>query len=587
MESKTEAHRLSNKEVITTLKEILAAMEVKGFNPFRVRAYQNAISILDNITVAIYDMWENKRLGEIPGVGVGIESHLNELFTTGKVEEFEQVKADLPEGMFTLIGLRGIGAKRAFKLAVAFKLTDRETALDKLKEAAEKGKIQVLEGFGEKMEKAILEAIEEQKLAKNSKIRFLLPHAEQIVDRVITYMKKCKAVEKIEAAGSFRRRSPTIGDLDMPIATKNPEKVIEHFLNFPEIADVLTSGDKKASAVLKNDVQVDIRTINPEAYGAMLQYFTGSKQHNILLRNFALTKGLSLSEYGIKKGDDIKEFSDEESFYKELGLPYIQPEIRNGNFEIEAAQKNILPKLIELKDIKGDIHMHTPASDGVNNIEEMVEAATALGYEYIGISDHSPSIQSRGLGTVLKMVSDTRKKIDEVNASQDKVKVLYGYEVNILVDNSLGLPEDILKNLDYVIAGVHTAFNQDKKTVTERILAAMENPYVNIISHPSGRMLNERDPIDPDWNKVFDAARDKGVILEINGQPQRLDLPDDLIKSAIEWGVKLMINSDAHSAEELKFMRYGIDDARRGWAQKENILNTLPFEKFVKELKSR
>jgi len=582
-----EGKNLSNKEVVTTLKEILAALEVKGVNPFRIRAYQNAISILDNLTVSIFDLWQNKRLGEIPGIGVGIESHLNELFSSGKVEEFEQVKQDLPEGMFSLLGLRGVGAKRAFKLAAAFKLNDRETALDKLKENAEKEKIQILEGFGEKMEKSILEAIEEQKMTKNFKVRFLLPQAEQIVSRIVSYMQKCKDVEKIEAAGSFRRRNATIGDLDIPISTNNPEKVLKHFLKFPEIGDVIATGDKKASVVLKNDVQVDIRVSTPQAYGAMLQYFTGSKQHNILLRNYALNKGMSLSEYGIKIGDTLKEFSTEEDFYKELGLPYIPPEIRHGNYEVETASKNKLPKLIELKDIKGDLHMHTTASDGVNTIEEMVQAAESLGYEYIGISDHAPSIQSRGLGTVLKMVSDARKKIDELNQSQDKVKVLFGYEVSILVDNSLGLPDDILKNLDFVIVGVHTAFNQDKKTVTERILTAMENPYVNIISHPSGRMLNERDPIDPDWNKVFEAARDKNIILEINGQPFRLDLPDDLIKTAIECGVKLVISSDAHSTDELLFMRYGIENARRGWVSKENILNTLSYEKFVKELKSR
>lgn len=582
-----EVKRLSNKEVVSILKEILAAMEVKAFNPFRIRAYQNAISILDNLTVSICDLWENKRLKEIPGVGIGIESHLNELFTTGKVQEFEEIKEDLPDGMFALIGLRGIGAKRAFKLAASFKLTNRETALEKLKENAEKGKIQILEGFGEKIEKTILEAIDEQKMTKNSKVRFLLPHAEQIVDRIISYMKKSKYVEKIDAAGSFRRRNSTIGDLDLPVSTKNPEKVLEHFLKFEEIGDVIVTGDKKASVVLKNDVQVDLRVSTPEAYGSMLQYFTGSKQHNILLRNYALNKGMSLSEYGIKRGDKIKEFADEESFYKEIGLPYIPPEIRHGNFEVEYASKDKLPKLIELKDIKGDLHMHTTASDGLNTLEEMVQAATDLGYEYIGITDHSPSIQSRGLGTVLKIVSDMRKKIDDINQSQDKVKVLYGYEVNILVDNTLGLPDDLLKNLDFVIAGVHTAFNQDKKEVTERILTAMDNPYVNIISHPSGRMLNERDPIDPDWNKIFEAARDKNIILEINGQPSRLDLPDDLVKTAIEWGVKLIIDSDAHSIGDLGFMRYGVENARRGWASKDNIINTLSYEKFVKELKSR
>ncbi|MFZ2664437.1 MAG: DNA polymerase/3'-5' exonuclease PolX, partial [Patescibacteria group bacterium] len=260
-----EGKRLTNKEVVTTLKEILAAMEVKSVNPFRIRAYQNAISILDNLTVSIYDLWQNKRIREIPGVGEGIESHLKELFSTGKVQEFESIKEDLPEGMFSLIGLRGIGAKRAFKLALAFKLNNRETALDKLKENAEKGRIQTLEGFGEKIEKTILEAIEEQKMTKNSKIRFLLPQAEQIVNRITSYMKKCKYVDKIEAAGSFRRRNPTIGDLDIPVSTTNPEKTIEHFLKFPEIGEVLVTGDKKASAVLKNGVQVDIRVSTPQA----------------------------------------------------------------------------------------------------------------------------------------------------------------------------------------------------------------------------------------------------------------------------------------------------------------------------------
>jgi len=580
-----EDKRVSNKEVITMLKEILAAMEVKNFNNFRVRAYQNAISILENLTVSIQDLWENRRLGEIPGIGPGIESHLNEFFTQGSVEEFEEIKKDLPEGMFSLIGLRGIGAKRAFKLSVAFNLNSRENALEKLKDAAEKGKIKVLKGFGEKMEKSVLEAIDEQKMTKNKKIRFLIPQAEEIVERIREYMKGCKFVIDLEACGSFRRKNATIGDLDIPVSTNNPEVVLDYFLKFPEIAEVLVVGDKKASVVLTNEVQVDIRVSEPEAYGAMLQYFTGSKQHNILLRNYALSKGMSLSEYGIKRGENLKEFANEEGFYKELGLPLIPPEIRNGNYEIEVAQKNELPKLIELEDIKGDIHFHTNFSDGVNTLEEMVEEAKRLGYKYIGVSDHAPSIQSRGIGTVLKIVSDTRKKIDEINASQGDIKVLFGYEVNILVDNSLGLPDDILKNLDYVIAGIHTAFSQDKKTVTERILSAIENPYVSVISHPSGRLLNERDPVDPDWNKVFAAARDSGVILEINSQPTRLDLPDDLVKLAIEWGVDLIINSDAHSTVEFGFMKYGVYNARRGWAEKGDIINTLEYDKFVKKLK--
>jgi len=579
------SRRVSNREVIDMLKEILAAMEVKNYNNFRIRAYQNAISILENLTVSIQDLWENKRLGEIPGIGSGIEEHLNEFFLEGKVAEFEEIKKGLPEGMFSLIGLRGIGAKRAYKLSMAFKLLDRENALEKLKEAAEQKKIRNLEGFGEKIEKAILEAIEEQKMTKNKKVRFLLPQAEEIVERIMNFMKGCEDVVDIEVCGSFRRKNATIGDLDIPVSTNKPSEVLDYFLKFPEIKEVLVVGDKKASVVLTNEIQVDLRVSTPQAYGSMLQYFTGSKQHNILLRNYALSMGMSLSEYGIKKDGELKEFSDEKGFYSELGLSYIPPEIRNGDFEIEAAKEGKLPNLIKLEDIKGDIHFHTIASDGANTLEEMVEEAKKLGYQYIGVADHAPSIQSRGLGTVLKIVSDTRKKIDDINSSQTDIKVLFGYEVNILVDNSLSLPDDILKDLDFVIAGIHTAFGQDKETVTKRLISAIENPYVRVISHPSGRLLNERDPADPDWRKIFSAARDNGVILEINAQPQRLDLPDDLAKSAVEWGVDLIIDSDAHSTKEFGFMRYGVDNARRGWVQKDNVVNTLTYDKFIKKLR--
>lgn len=582
-----QSNRISNKEVISILKEVLAAMEVKEFNRFRVAAYQNAISILDNLTVSIYDLWENRKIQDIPGVGESIASHLNELFSNGKVEEFEDIKKDLPEGMFALIGLRSIGAKRAFKLANEFNLFDRATAVEKLKEHAERGEIQIMDGFGEKSEKAILEAIEQEKMTKNEKERILYIKAEQIVDRIVSYMKQLECVKNIEAAGSFRRKNPTVGDLDFPISTTDPQKTLEHFLKFDEIDEILVSGDKKASVVLKNEIQVDVRVCTPENYGSMIQYFTGSKQHNILLRNYSLTKGMSLSEYGIKKDEKIKEFSNEKSFYEELGLPLIPPEIRHGSFEIEAAQKDILPKLIELKDIKGDIHTHTVFSDGLNTMEEMVEMAIERGYKYFGIADHAPSIQSRGYGTVLKIVDDTRKKINEINKKYPQIKVLYGYEVNILADATLGLPDEILKSLDYVIAGIHTAFNQNKDEMTKRLLSAIENPYVNIIAHPSGRLLNERDPIDPDWKKIFQAARDNNKILEINSQPDRLDLPDDLIKEAIEWGIKLIINTDAHALDQFDFMKYGVYNARRGWAEPKNIINTLPFEKFVKELSVR
>ena len=562
-------------------------MEIKGYNFFKIRAYQNAISILDNLTVSIYDLWETKRLNEVPGVGEGLGSHLNELFITGKVKEFERLKEGLPDGMFGLLGLRGIGAKRAYKLALTFKLSDRNTAADKLKEAALKNKIQVLEGFGEKSEKDILESIEQSKKAKSSKPRMLYPMAEAVVERIIDHMKKADFVKDLEAAGSYRRKNATVGDLDFPVSTNEPEKTVEHFFKFPEIKETVVKGDKKASVVLTNEVQVDIRVSTPEAYGAMLQYFTGSKQHNILLRNYALSKGLSLSEYGIKRNERVEEFSNEKDFYKYLGLPYIPPEIRHGSNEIEAAIKNKLPKLIELEDIKGDVHVHTTDSDGANTLEEVVETAASKGYQYLGVTDHAPSIPARGYGTVLKIFNDRKRHVEAINKSQNKVRVLLGYEVNILADATLGLPNEILRELDYCVAAIHTAFTQDKDTMTNRILAAVENPYVNIIGHPSGRLINERDPADPNWDKVFNAVREHNKILEINSQPNRLDLTDDLVKSAIEWGLKMAINSDAHSLEQFNFMKYGVYNARRGWAEKKDIVNCLDLSDFLKAINAR
>jgi len=577
------SNRISNKEVVSILKEVLAAMDVKNFNVFRVRAYQNAIAILDNLTVSIYDLWENGRLKEIPGIGASIYAHLNELFSEGKVKEFEAIKKDLPEGMFALIGIRGIGARKAFKLANAFKIKTREGAVEEIKEHAEKGEIRELEGFGEKSEKDILESIGQFKMTKNEKQRILYSKAEETVARIYDYMKELDCVEHIEAAGSFRRKNATIGDLDIPVSTIDSDKTIKHFLKFPEIAETLVKGDKKCSVVLKNELQVDLRVSTPEAYGAMLQYFTGSKQHNILLRNFSLSKRMSLSEYGIKKGSDTHEFPDEPSFYKFLGLPYIEPELRNGSNEIEAAMAGKLPELVDLKDIKGEVHTHTTDSDGVNTLEEMVEAAIALGYEYLGISDHAPSVTSRGYKEVTDIIKKKRAAINKLNEKQNFIKVFFGYEVNILADATLGLPDEVLSELDYVVASIHTSFNQDREQITDRLLAAIENPYVNIIGHPSGRLLNQRDPVDPAWDKVFLAARDNNKILEINSQPDRLDLTDDLVKEAISWKVKMVISSDAHSTDQLSFMKYGIYNARRGWAERKNIVNALGFDDFVKD----
>ena len=580
-------YRLTNKEVVAILKEVLAAMEVKNVNIFKIRAYQNAIAVIDNLSNSVYDIWENKRLDEIPSIGTALAQHLNDLFTSGTSKEFEQVKFGLPEGMFSLIGIRGIGAKKAFKLAHAFKLVNREKAIEDIKERALKGEIKVLDGFGEKSEKDILEAIEQMKLTKNEKPRTLLVIAEQVVERVIEHMHKCDQVLKIDALGSFRRRNPTIGDLDFVVATNDPEKVMSHFLAFDEVSEVLVKGDKKVAVVLKNDMQADLRVSAPQAYGAMLQYNTGSKQHNIVLRTYALDKGMSLNEYGIKINGENKEFATEEAFYKKLGLPPIPPELRHGANEVELASKNKLPKLIELKDIKGDCHTHTTDSDGENTMEEMLTMASKLKYEYYGISDHAPSIINRGEEEVAQILVEKRKRIDSFNKTHPNIKVFFGYEVNILAEAKLALPDEYLKMLDYVVASIHTSFTQDRDQVTKRLVNALENPYVNIIGHPAGGLLNERDPIDPDWNKVFDAAKANNKILEINAQPNRLDLSYDLVAEAIKRGIKIIINSDAHSINQLLNIKYGIDVARRGGCEAKDVINTYSFEDFKKAVSLR
>lgn len=582
-----KAHKFTNKEIIVVLKEVLAALEVKDGNRFKIRAYQNVITSIESLTSSVFDLWEKNRLSEIPGVGFGIEKALEELFEKGKIPEFEMIKHGLPEGMFSLIGLRGIGAKKAFKLATAFSLHDRSTAIEKLVEAAQNQQIRHLESFGEKSEKDILDAVTDLKKTKNEKKRMLLIHAEQIAERVLTHMKEIPEVIKIDALGSLRRRNSTVGDLDIVVATNDAPRVLEHFKTFSEIEEILVEGDKKVSVNLKNDVQVDIRTTEPAAYGAMLQYSTGSKAHNVLLRTYSLEMGMSISEYGIKEKGNLIQFENEQDMYAYLKLDYVEPEIRLGKDEINLARTHKLPNLVQLSDIKGEIHTHTIASDGVDTLEDMVKSAIEIGYEYIGISDHSPSVQSRGHDEVSRIVDMQRKKIDAFNSAQDKIKVLYGYEVNILSDGTLGLPDEFLSKLDYGIASIHTSFTQDRNKLTERICNALKNPYITMIGHPSSRLINERDPIDVDWDKIFDACVFYGKYLEINSQPNRLDLADDLVYEARKKGVRFIINTDSHEKGTLSLIKYGIDVARRGMCEKTHILNTLGLNDFIKELKSK
>ncbi|HLC93744.1 MAG TPA: DNA polymerase/3'-5' exonuclease PolX, partial [Patescibacteria group bacterium] len=460
----------------------------------------------------------------------------------------------------------------------------RDDAVEKLKKAAVGGNIRSMEGFGEKSEADILHAIEEVKMTKNEKQRLLLIHAEEIAGRIIKHINILPGIIKADALGSLRRRQATIGDIDIAVASYESDEVIKHFLKFSEIDEVLARGDKKVSVVLNNQIQVDLRVSEPEAYGSMVQYSTGNKQHNVLLRTYALENGMSLSEYGIKYKGKLELFPDEESFYNRLNLTWIPPEIRHGKSEIELAIKGKLPKLVTIDDIKGDMHTHTIASDGLNTLAEMVNAAKMMGYQYIGISDHSPSIQSRGYEEVVSIIEKQKKNIESINEAQNDIKVLFGYEVNILADATLSLPDEILSKLDYVVASIHTSFNQERDVVTGRLVKAAENPYVTIIGHPSGRLINEREPCDINWGSVFEAVKKHNKILEINCQPNRLDLVDDLVLEAVRLGIKLIINTDAHDTESLNFMKYGIDVARRGFSERKNIINTLSYEDLLENI---
>lgn len=577
-------NKLTNPEIIQILKEVLAAMEVKGVNMFRVRAYQNATAAMDNITSSIFDLWQNNRLDEIPGVGTSLKNHLTELFTTGKVQEFDALRSDLPQGMFSLIGIRGLGAKKAFKLATAFHLTNRETAVATIEEAAQKGKIRLIEGFGEKSESDILLNIQNFRMAKNSKKRLLYSQAEVIAQRVLAHINAFDSLDKVEILGSFRRKNPTIGDLDIAVATSEKEAFLDYFLTFPEIEDVLAQGDKKVSVVLKNDIQIDVRVADLDNFGSMVQYFTGSKQHNIILRTYALERGFSLSEYGIKKGDFISTFSNEIAFYNHIGLQYIPPELRHGFDEVTLASQNKLPELVELGDIKGDLHTHTTYSDGEATLEEMAERAIEKGYAYYGFADHAPSVASRGEKEVNRLITEIRSKVDALNRSQDKTHFLFGFEVNLLADGTLGLADEYLAKLDYVIMGVHTAFDQDRDTVTKRVCMGLRNPFVNIWAHPASRVINERDGIDLDWKVALEVAKENNKILEISGQPSRLDLSFDLVRDVVKEEIPLVINTDSHTVDSLEYMRYGVDVARRGSAQKSNIINTLSKKDFLERL---
>ncbi len=585
---------MTNLEIADLLRKIAAAYVVKDENHFKIMAYERAADSIEHSTSEIKDLWDDGKLGDVPGIGPAIAQHLDELFKTGKVTHFDQVIKGLPEAMFPLLKIPGFGPKKAYKLVKILKLSKAETAVEDLEKAAASGKIADIEGFGEKSQADILESIASFKKGQVKENRMNLPYADSLAKEIIAYLKKNAAVQRVDPLGSLRRCVATIGDIDISVATNKPEEVIEWFIKYPRKQKIIERGPSGASLLLGNGRQVDLRVQKPSAYGAMLQYFTGSKNHNIHLREVALKQGLSLSEYGMKKlqapDSHIKEYATEESFYETLGMDWIPPELREDTGEIEASLNHKLPKLVETKDIKGDLHVHSdfpiePSHDlGSNSMEEMIKKAESLGYEYLGFSEHSPSINNHTQKQIYSILERRKNKIEELKLTSKIVRVINLLEVDILVDGNLSIEDNNLDLLDGAIASVHSSFEQSKEKMTGRILRALENSHVRILGHPTGRLLGKREGYEVDWPKIFALCQKRNIALEINAWPERLDLPDNLVREAVKMGLKMVISTDSHATEHLDLMPYGVSVARRGWAQKSDILNTLSYNEFYKWL---
>lgn len=591
---------MNNKQLADLFKAIAAALEVKNKDRFKIKAYDEAATAIEHSTSEVKDLWDDGKLEEIPGVGKSMAAHLNELFRKGRVPHFEAIFRGLPPAMFELLKIPGIGPKTAYKLSQELKINEPKTAVNKLKKAAKEGKISQIEGFGKQSEADILESIGKETKTED---RMLLPFAWELANKFIDHLKKNHPHDRIDPLGSLRRMAVTIGDIDLAMATKNAKKAIGTFIKCPGVKKILVAGGNTARVIHQSGRQIDLKTMTPEAYGALLQHFTGSKQHNIHLREIAQKKGLSLSEYGIKKGNKIEKYPTEEEFYKALGMSWIPPELREDTGEIEAAllrrpadqgKPNGLPKLVELKDIKGDLHVHSsfpiePSHDeGLDSMEDLMVKGKQLGYEYLGLSEHNPSLSKHNNQQIISILKRKKESIDKLNYSRGKKLLIYllnGLEIDIRPDGTLAIPEKGLDYLDYAIASVHGSFKMDRLMMTKRVLKALGHPKVKIIGHPTGRKLGEREGYELDWDQIFSFCKKKDIWLEINAWPNRLDLTDTLVHEAVKNGVKMVICTDSHRADHMNLMNYGVAVARRGWATKNDIMNTMSYNQFMKFLK--
>ena len=572
---------ISNQEVAALLEDIADLLEVKNENQFRVRAYREAARTIGGMTENVLKLWEEGRLREIPGVGPSIASKIDEFLRTGRLQYYEELRAQTPVGFTQLLSVPGLGPRRAEILRQKLGVT----TLAQLEEALREHRVRGLPGFGEKVEENLLREIE--RLPQRQR-RLLLGVALPAAEEVISLLRGHPAVARISEAGSIRRRVETIGDIDILVASDRPLEVMDAFTTLPIVKETLAKGPTKSSVLTKSNLQIDLRVVRIQEYGSALQYFTGSKSHNIALRDIAIAKGYKLSEYGLFEADTGRVIAQEteDQIYLALGLEPIPPELRENRGELEAAARRELPDLVQLSDICGDLQVHSDWSDGHNSVEEMARAAKDLGLEYIAMTDHSQGLGVAG-GLTPERVVEQGALIRDLNRRLAPFRILHGAEVDIRADGSLDYDDTVLRQLDYICISVHNAFGQSRERMTQRVAKALQHPLVHALNHPTGRLIGRRRGYDLDLEEIIRVAAEHGKALEINAQPDRLDLDDVWARRAKEAGVPLVISTDAHELGHLDFMRYGVFVARRGWAEKGDVLNTRSLKSLEAWLHQR
>lgn len=572
-----------NSEVARIFDEYADLLEVNGANEYRVQAYRTASR---NISYLSRDLEDMVRHGEdltvIPGIARDLAGKITEIINTGRLSALEELKRSIPEELINITRIAGLGPRRAYRLYYGLGVTN----IKELEQAAREGKIKDLPGFGIKTEQSILADIERRGEMREGK-RLKLSNVEELVQSLLAYLWEAKGVTQIEPAGSYRRGMETVGDLDILVISEKDSDVMSRFVSYPEVERVVSRGRTRSTVILHSGFQIDLRAVPAESFGAALHYFTGSRAHTIAVRKMGIRRRLKINEYGVFKGEDLVAGKTEEEVYARVGLPYIEPELRENRGEIEAAREGRLPGLITLEDIRGDLHTHTSYTDGRSSLEELARAAQEKGYEYIAITDHTRH-QTAPRGLDEKRLAEQLDQIDALNERLNGLVLLKGVEVDIREDGSLDFPDEILRKLDLVLCMVHYKYKLSREKQTERLVRAMYHPYLVILAHPTGRIINERDPYDVDMEKLLRAARETGSVLELNSRPDHLDLDDIYCKMARDMGVMVAISSDAYSVDELNYLRHGIIQGRRGWLEKEDVLNTRSFPELKKLLtKSR